>query len=182
MCRCDCGVYFLRGQNKIRYSAANKTDSACSLSCPALPSKKKHGLVGTPIYAAWSNMLQRTRDPEVINWHRYGGRGIIVCDRWHKFTNFMEDMLPSYKKGLTLDRIDNDGNYEPDNCRWATQSAQCRNKGNNVILDTKYGRMTLVEAAEKSGIKEGTIRWRMKNGVPNENLLDPVHAIRHLNK
>ena len=86
---------------------------------------------GTPTYHAWKGMLQRCSIPFHADWPRYGGRGICVCDRWHSFENFLADM-GDCPEGLTLQRIDNDGNYEPGNCRWTTWEAQYRNRRSNA--------------------------------------------------
>ena len=85
------------------------------------------------LYAVWYNMLRRCRDPKNTGYKNYGGRGIKVCKRWETFQNFYDDMAPTSKKGLTLDRIDNNGNYEPKNCRWATRKQQNNNRRDNHI-------------------------------------------------
>lgn len=89
---------------------------------------KTHGMTGSPEYAAWKAMKYRCYDQNNIGYKYYGARGIIVCDRWLKFVNFYNDMGPRPSNWHSLDRIDNDGNYEPNNCRWATDKQQAYNK------------------------------------------------------
>jgi len=89
--------------------------------------KAKHGMTGTPVYECWKNMRRRCYSPNTMQYADYGGRGIKVCVRWQKFENFLEDMGQP-PKGLTLDRKDNDGDYTPDNCRWATRTEQKLNQ------------------------------------------------------
>jgi hypothetical protein len=89
--------------------------------------RRQHGLSNHPLYDTWAAMMQRCYYLKAIGYRNYGGRGIRVCDRWHAVENFIADMDPK-PAGMTLDRKDNDGNYEPDNCRWATWTEQARNK------------------------------------------------------
>ncbi len=91
-----------------------------------------------PAYKAWANMMQRCTNPKDPHWDRYGGRGIQVCRRWHNPLEFWADMGPTYQRGLTLDRIDNDGNYEPGNCRWTTWGVQQNNKRQPTRRKGKY--------------------------------------------
>lgn len=91
-------------------------------------SSKTHGMYGHPVYAAWANMKYRCLNPNAQFYHHYGGRGITVCDRWLVFENFRDDMLPTWQKGLSLERTDNDEGYSPENCQWTTMKWQARNR------------------------------------------------------
>jgi hypothetical protein len=111
-------------------------------------------------------MRSRCRYPSTINYPLYGGRGIKVCDRWQSFEAFCDDMEPTWKPGLTIERIDNNGDYTPENCRWATHWEQNRNQRNNVIVDTPWGRLLLRDAEARSGIKYVTLWWRLQHKKP----------------
>jgi hypothetical protein len=88
----------------------------------------RHGHAGSPTYKSWQGMKRRCYVPHCADYPNYGGRGIVVCERWHAFENFLADMGERPGRGLSIERVDNDGDYEPGNCRWATKLDQCRNR------------------------------------------------------
>jgi len=91
--------------------------------------KPTHGMSRHPVYTgSWVGMKQRCLNPNAANYYCYGGRGIKICKRWLLFKNFWNDMKSTWRPGLSLDRINNDGDYTPENCRWATRSEQQQNK------------------------------------------------------
>lgn len=116
-------------------------------------------------YAVWTEMKNRCLDTKGSHYHRYGGRGITICERWMTFANFLADM-GERPKGYQLDRINNDGNYEPGNCRWASCFVQARNTSQNRFLS--YGGLTLVirDWEIRIGATNGVISQRLQRGWP----------------
>ena len=111
----------------------------------------RHGFSRTPTHRAWSLMKDRCLNKNSTFYKDYGGRGISVCERWLKFDNFLEDMGPK-PKGLTLDRINNNGNYSPGNCRWASTKEQARNRRSNVLYSIAGVCKTLGAWHEEIGV------------------------------
>lgn len=122
-----------------------------------------HGMYRTRIYQLWQGMKDRCRNPNNARFHRYGGRGITVCDRWQEFDNFFADMGDP-PAGMTLDRIDTDGNYEPTNCRWASRKQQQNNMSTNTHVTHNGKTQTLAEWAAELGIPYSRIVYRHTRG------------------
>lgn len=161
---CDCG--------ERRIVVGGNLTSGMSQSCGCL--NTKHGMSRKSIYKVWQGMLSRCYQPAHASYKDYGGRGIRVCKRWRRsFTNFLADMVDSYKCGLSIDRLNNSKGYTPSNCAWSTAKEQVRNRRNNRIIDTPLGRMCIGEAAEKSGLNWQTIHYRVKANWPTEKLFNP---------
>jgi len=122
-------------------------------------------------------MIQRCTNSNRDDYKHYGGRGIKVCERWRKsFAAFLADMGERPGPDYSLDRKENDGNYEPDNVRWATQAKQGRNRRSNKMVLYGGRRMPLVEACEIAGIKYDNVRTRLRLGWTVERALTPIEA------
>lgn len=159
--QCDCGKDKIVLGSNLR---AGKTKSCGTCNYPR---HITHGMTKTSIYKRWSEMKRRCLNPKVQSYKYYGGRGIKVCKRWMKFENFYKDM-GSIPEGYTIERINNDGNYEPDNCKWATFKEQHNNSRHNVILKYKGISMTMVQWAEKLGISRACLWDRIHRNLPLE--------------
>lgn len=124
--------------------------------------KYKHGEYGIPLYTAWQRMRQRCLNPKNKRWARYGGRGITVCERWSEFRSFKEDMGATWFKGASLERIDNNGNYEPSNCKWIPFAEQAKNRSDTIMVEYKGEKMCMRDWEHKLGFKRGTLRMRLR--------------------
>ena len=163
LCQCNCG-----NQKEMR---ATDLVQGKVHSCGCEQSKRKaeaiitHGMTGTRTYRIWNNMKARCRT------HLdYAGRGITVCDRWKKFDNFLEDMGVA-PDGMSLDRIDVNGNYEKSNCRWATQAEQMNNTRASVFIEFDGKRQTVATWAKELGMNYQTLRGRIKRGWETSRVL-----------
>lgn len=126
LCLCDCG------ENAVVKARALKNGTTKSCGCFQSEGVSvrnfRHGLCFSPEYSSWSAMLTRCNNPNTQDWKYYGGRGISVCERWKDFRNFEKDMGKKPSPEHSIDRINNEGNYEPENCVWSTPLQQARNR------------------------------------------------------
>ena len=179
LCKCDCGKESVVMGEALR---RGKTKSCgCLRRLHIVEANTKHGLVHTPLYRIWSNAKSRCFDVNCKSYKNYGGRGITVCDEWKDDFQAFYDwaMANGYKEGLSIDRIDNNGNYEPSNCRWTTVKEQSNNRRNNRYLEFRGEKKTASQWAELLGIKTSTIYSRLKYGWSvEETLTKPIKILK----
>ncbi len=128
-------------------------------------------------YGIWSGMKDRCRNPNSRSYHRYGGRGIKVCERWLVFANFIADMGPR-PAGTSLNRIDNDKGYSPENCEWADEITQQNNRSNNIIITHDGRSLTITQWSKITGLSFRAIESRYRAKWPTEKILDPAPISR----
>lgn len=163
LCKCEYG-------NIVSINSANlKNGHTLSCGCLRLENcinaTKKHLQTGSDLYYVWSQIKQRCNNPNNKRYKNYGARCIKFCNEWEDFTNFYNWAKENgYKKGLTIDRIDNNGNYEPLNCRWITNKEQQNNKRNNHLITYNNETLTVTQWAEKYNINVYTFRNRISKG------------------
>jgi hypothetical protein len=133
--------------------------------------QQRHGLSGTPEHTAWSSMVQRCTQDTHSAWERYGGRGIIVCERWLDFLTFLSDLGPRPSPQHSLERLRVNEDYEPGNCCWATRTVQARNTRRARMLTLGDETLCLAAWAERLGVKSETIRSRLRMGWTEERAL-----------
>lgn len=163
-CKCSCGnVSSVFQCNLIR---------GFTKSCGCLRKTVgiTHGKRNTPAYSSWDAMIQRCNNPNHKMFKYYGERNINVCKRWMTFENFYKDM-GDRPDGCSLDRRDNDGDYEPGNCRWATQKEQVRNRSVTIFIEIDGIRKSLPEWCEELGLKYNTVLYRLRRGWSEKKAL-----------
>lgn len=171
-CRCDCGVITKTTREHLTRTQGHTRSCGCLYVETVGHELRTHGLSNVLGYSNWVEMRRRCNDPTRPEYPRYGGRGIKVCARWFSFQNFIDDMGPPPSAVHSIDRIDNDGDYCPENCRWATFVEQARNNRRNINL-THRGITQCVAAWEQClGFKEGLVSKRLKRNWTIERALD----------
>ena len=177
LCKCDCG-------GEVIINATHLT-SGSSISCGCFNEEqiqkgmkhRTHGLslkmvTDRQLYRAWLHIKDRCSNQSSKNYDRYGGRGITYCKEWNEYLPFHEWALSNgYKPGLTIDRIDNNGNYEPSNCRWVTAFVQSRNTSRNRLITIDGKTKILKDWGDAYGISPSAILQRVKRGMPIEEAI-----------
>lgn len=158
VCVCECGK-----EKEICYSSLSRgVSKSCGCLNSELASKRKttHGLSKSSIYDVWMNMKSRCLNPGNSSYDNYGGRGVSICNRWLKFENFYSDMGDP-PLSHEIERINNNGNYEPSNCRWSTKQEQCENRRSNRTFCYRGEEKTISQLSRDSGINYFTLRARL---------------------
>lgn len=176
LCVCECGSETIVVAGSL--TAGNTQSCGCLGIERRTQSVVTHGMTKHPLYDAWVNMKQRCQNEAHKHYSRYGGRGIRVCERWESFQAFADDMQPTWVKGLTLEREDVNGHYEPSNCTWVTRQQQAQNKEKTIKVELDGQTYTLPELAEKYSINQHSLWNRWKVGKRGSDLVKPVRKKR----
>lgn len=165
-CRCGCGLEKVVVGNNLRRGGSQQCSSCAKII---------HGFAKTKLYKVWICMIDRCENSNHLQYEKYGGRGIKICSEWHNFIVFRKWALEhKYKYYLTMDRINNEKGYFPENCRFATSREQQRNRRDNRYLKIGNEVKLLCEWAEKTGINYQVLWQRIKRGWSGNKLLEPV--------
>ncbi len=170
LCRCECGSTHL-----VRANTLTKGRSTRCRTCPLYPRNKTHGHTRgkgvSPTWQAWTQMRYRCNNPRCKHYANYGGRGIRCCEAWNSFQTFLADMGERPSAKHSIDRIDNDGDYEPGNCRWATSHEQQNNKRTSVFLTFNGKTISVAQWSRETGIPVSTLHNRILRGWSTEEIL-----------
>lgn len=173
---CPCGKPYQRRKDRI------KLDAIC-ISCTRSKGASQHGMCKTPEYKAWGKMKERCNNSKCKSYHNYGGRGILVCDRWlHSFKNFLIDMGMRPSPKHSLDRINNNDNYFPENCKWSTATQQTNNQRKTVFFTYKGKTQSVSEWGREYNIEPFVLHGRINTGWPIEKALNAPVRLRKPNK
>ncbi len=176
-CRCDCGNETIREGKSLRNGDTNscgcflreKTIARNKALNKINPPRLKHGQarknLNTKEYRAWSEIKRRCNSPKCKAYEHYGGRGIKLCERWKDFETFLSDIGEAPSRLHTIERVDNDKGYSPDNCIWATRKVQARNRRSSQKLTMDGMSLCVTEWAEKYSVSSGSMRYRLSRGM-----------------
>lgn len=173
LCACQCGT--VRNVSELSLKNGKSVSCGCFNREASIAANTTHGeIIGgkkTPEYQTWQAMLDRCRNPRNKRYADYGARGIVVCDRWDLFENFLEDMGRRPSARHSLDREKNHLGYSPENCRWALPHTQMTNRSVTRFVDVDGKQVPLATLAQQHGIPANTLRFRILKGWPLEDAL-----------
>ena len=170
LCKCDCGRESIVRTNSLRAGATKSC--GCGIVEATRARATKYSIRNMRLYHVWYGMINRCQDPKSKFYHRYGGRGISVCEEWHDYEAFARWALCNgYKEGLSIDRTDNDGNYDPNNCRWTTMKVQHNNTSQCKFYTINGETHSVSEWAEMYGLRHGLVLHRLARGMSIEEAL-----------
>lgn len=176
-CSCDCGnVHNTRGSDLRRGSIKS---CGCLRREVSTEKATTHGLSAHPLYTVWASMMARCYNTKNNNYYKYGAKGITVCDDWQDLPVFASDMGDKPEGRYSIDRVDNDGDYEPNNCRWATDFEQSRNTSRNVMYTVGEQTLCLEDWAAKVGMYAWTLSKRLKRGLDIEQALNRRNSLKN---
>lgn len=173
LCECECGTM----KEVTRATLRNGVSKSCGcrqhdIGYPWLHERATHGDSRSPEYRSWESMKRRCYNPNCSDYNNYGGRGITVCQRWHSsYENFLSDMGRKPSPTHTLDRIDVNGPYSPENCRWALPAEQARNRRGGQMLTLNGETLPLGEWAQRQGVPYSKLYKRVRRGWSDEDVL-----------
>ena len=173
LCECDCEKHTQRYVDSQNLKRGKSISCGCVTAECTRKRRTKHGEAGTRLFYILVNMKERCFNPNSNAYKNYGERGIVVCQEWmHSYECFRDwELKNGYSDDLTIDRIDVNGNYEPTNCRWATNKEQCNNKRNNQLITYNGETHNTAEWSDILGIKKQTLQSRIDRGYPIEDIL-----------
>jgi len=168
-CLCDCGNTIETRSDTLKSGRAQ----SCGAKC-----KNKSHISRHPLYQTWNGMFQRCYDPNNEVFDRYGGRGILICARWHKFEHFAQDMGERPTNKHSIERIDNNKGYSPENCKWATDIEQANNRRSNILITIDGRTQNITQWAKEKGINSHRVFNRLRIGwTPEDAITTPLLKI-----
>lgn len=166
LCICDCG------RTTTALGAALRNEQVRSCGCLGREARVKHGYRHTPEYSVWASMRRRCNSPGHRDYRHYGGRGIKICDRWTDFTVFLADMGARPSPKHTIERLDNDGPYSPENCVWATRDVQTKNTRRVHRIPLGENTISANELASLSGYSAVRVRELVRAGLTAQQIIE----------
>jgi len=171
LCKCDCGNYKKIEWELIKYGKSKSC--GCLRATLGADRERTHNLTNHKLYKVWANIITRCTNEKYYQFNRYGGRGIKICELWRNdFKCFYDWAIKNgWMPGLQIDRKENDGNYEPDNCRIVTPKVNANNKSNNLKFDLNNSSFSISDLCQLYGLKYTTLYGRIKKGIPIDKAL-----------